>query len=494
MWLLSGCLGPLTVDEDGSGGAGAGGHGGAACALELCHTSEVEGTCGGKVCASVGWSVRIGDAAHQGASALAVSSVQAEERLYVTGRYRGAMTLGSQILSEGGLGLDDAYVASVDGYGTNGLALNVGMADAAGAPLGHVPRVGLGVAADDGASVFVVGSHRSNDPAEPTVNLDAFVRSFNPGASKPVQWTRTFGGGGPDKAVAVTAVGSSAFVAATLGAVPGIATETVLSCKTNEGHTVPAGEEHLLLAHYAGDGQCQWVLPFSGGIHRPTAMISSPTGDVYVTGSYVGLLVDPAGEALPTAIDDAAFVLKLDTSGTVVWRRMYGSSSSGSRAVPRAMAWLNGNLVVTGSMAGTIDFETGPLVAEKESSFVLSLDEAGTTRWASRIGEAEGIAGVSRGTGVARAVYDGLIVAIDATGSGAGDEGQGAFLANLDEQGRLRALDFLGGGGDAAARSLLLSSGSSYPYIAAAWSSKLRFEPPETKPAGLDVVMGRLNP
>ena len=515
-WLLGGCLGALKVEggtgggDGGAGGqAGSGGQGGAAgqggdepaCGVELCHTPETE-SCDMYVCPSVGWSVRVGDASDQDARAIAAKSSSGADRIYVAGRFRGALAVGdTQIVSEGES--DDAFVAAIDGDGKGAWVRSVGGSDQGGVGLGDVPRLAFGVAVDTTDQVVVGGAYRTTTPGSGLDDHDGFVRAWPSGATT-AAWTRTFGGAGYDRAVAVTTAANAVFVLGTIGAAEGTSTPVPISCNGETIHPVPAGETHMLLVRYSAQGACQWALVLEGGVHEPTALAATLGGDVFVAGAYGGALLG-AGPDVPATGGKAGFVMKVGSAGFVTWLRTFGGGPAGDMAHPRALALTPGSVRVTGSLGGSIDFGAGPIEASKESPFVLALDEGvGNTLWSTRIGGEESPAAFARGVGITTLLDGSTLVAgtffpsfdVDPNVSGDEIEGyaQSAFLARFDELGVLQTFDAWGDGESPAERPISLTSANEAVYVATGWSNRLGFEAPNVTPAGQDLVVARFNP
>lgn len=137
------------------------------------------------------------------------------------------------------------------------------------------------------------------------------------------------------------------------------------------------------------------------------SVLSSSTdkeGNVLTTGYFRGR-IDFNQEADSTILDSGndvhIFVQKLDTDGNFLWAVSMGNSEvpGSSTIYSRAYAITSdtlGNVYITGSFQGTVDFDPGPSVANlvnqsanpQNSSdiFVLKLDTDGNYVWAKRMG------------------------------------------------------------------------------------------------------------
>jgi hypothetical protein len=112
-----------------------------------------------------------------------------------------------------------------------------------------------------------------------------------------------------------------------------------------------------------------------------------PAGNLLVTGSFADT-VTFGGDALMSAGMDDIFVAKLSPSGDVLWAKRFGD---GDYQVGQAIAVdAAGNVLLTGSFSGSIDFGGGPLTsAGLDDVFIAKLNAAaGGFVWAARFGDA----------------------------------------------------------------------------------------------------------
>ncbi|MFT3769974.1 MAG: hypothetical protein QM820_31485 [Minicystis sp.] len=131
-----------------------------------------------------------------------------------------------------------------------------------------------------------------------------------------------------------------------------------------------------------------------------------------------GIAVDASGNVIvtggsPTPIDfgggmlsGGAFIVKFDPAGNHVWSKTFGAAPS--TAVGNGIALdAAGDIVVTGSFSGTVNFGGGPLTAAGgQDVFVLKLDPQGNHLWSRRFGDSQ----AQRGTSVAFATAKEIVV------------------------------------------------------------------------------------
>jgi hypothetical protein len=124
----------------------------------------------------------------------------------------------------------------------------------------------------------------------------------------------------------------------------------------------------------------QWSKRFGdGNSDSADAIAIDPAGNVYVTGSFRGT-VDFGGGPLP-GTSGASFVASFSPEGEHRWSRHFPGGAHGL-AVSET-----GEVYVGGSFSGTIDFGGGPLTAaEPYGAFVTSYTSVGDHRWSRTFG------------------------------------------------------------------------------------------------------------
>ena len=180
-------------------------------------------------------------------------------------------------------------------------------------------------------------------------------------------------------------------------------------------------------------------------------------GNVLVTGSFHGT-IDWGGAPLVSAGGSDIFLVKLDAAGKHLWSKRFGDASDQSASAVAVNA--AGDVWITGSVIGTVDFGLGPLASADPlaDAFLAGFNAGGVALSAKRIG------GVSaqRGTALAFSpsgdlflggVFDGTVdLGCGALpGAGSGD----VFVGRLDSAG---ACVFSKRFGDAATQELLTLS------------------------------------
>lgn len=129
---------------------------------------------------------------------------------------------------------------------------------------------------------------------------------------------------------------------------------------------------------------------FSGETARQTIwdVAIDPDGNLVVAGNFDtvmemdGIVLEGVGGGLEV------FVAKLDPTGQTIWAHAYVNEGFAHEIARSVAVDGDGNILVVGELMETVDFGTGPLTSAGDTDvFVLSLDSAGNTRWASAHGD-----------------------------------------------------------------------------------------------------------
>lgn len=156
-----------------------------------------------------------------------------------------------------------------------------------------------------------------------------------------------------------------------------------------------------------------WTTHFAGdGDDYGNALALDPNGNVLVVGFFAGT-VDFGGKSLTSQGDKDIFVAKLSPDGDVLWVNRYGDSL-GQVAIGVASD-TKGDVLVTGCFAGAITVGGSVLQSPGlDDAFVMKLGPDGSARWAFSAGG--GPATSECGFRVAADASDNVIVAGDFNG------------------------------------------------------------------------------
>lgn len=129
-----------------------------------------------------------------------------------------------------------------------------------------------------------------------------------------------------------------------------------------------------VVARYDANGAVLWVLshPGDGNVYRSNAVLTGPSGEVYVSGRFNGTLdMDPSPNVQDvTAYADDVYLQKFDAAGNLIWVGHTSASGQPSKIAMKS----NGNLVVIGrsqtassallSSGSTVTIEAGVYLLE----------------------------------------------------------------------------------------------------------------------------------
>jgi hypothetical protein len=138
---------------------------------------------------------------------------------------------------------------------------------------------------------------------------------------------------------------------------------------------------------YSASGAPVWSKRFGGvSDDRGVGVAVSGTGDVVATG-YWGATADFGGGPVVNTGGADIFLAKYSSTGAYAWSKVWGTSY-GYGDVPHGVALdASGNIALTGSLLGPLDFGGGPL-AESGSYdiFAAKFSASGAHLWSKRFG------------------------------------------------------------------------------------------------------------
>ncbi|MDX2360810.1 MAG: hypothetical protein QNK23_08395 [Crocinitomicaceae bacterium] len=154
--------------------------------------------------------------------------------------------------------------------------------------------------------------------------------------------------------------------------------------------------QDIFILKLDSNGDFIWVNKFGGvGDDRYLEIAIDNADNIAATGIFYDTVdFDPSGliyNLIAPSNDRNVVVLKLDSNGNFVWAGSIGNFA-GDYIDPSDIAFDNSNeIVVSGSYAGSIDFDTGASTVIMSSNgatdgFVLKLDAAGNYLWSNTIG------------------------------------------------------------------------------------------------------------
>jgi uncharacterized protein (AIM24 family) len=290
----------------------------------------------------------------------------ASGNVVMTGDFQGTVDFGGGPLTSAGLW--DIFLAKFDASGTH--LWSQGFGDASG-------QGGVSVAYDPSGNLVMTGSFWGTvdfggGPLTSAGQSDIFLAKFDSGGTH--LWSQRFGDGSCQNGYSV-ALDSSGNVVMT-GKFYG-------TVDFGGGPLTSAGDHNIFLAKFDASGTHLWSQGFGDASHQYGLSVAfDPSGNVVMTGYFSGT-VDFGGGPLTSAGGDNIFLAKFDASGTHLWSQGFRNQWGYSVALDSS-----GNVVMTGFFVDTVDFGGGPLTsAGGQDIFLAKFDTNGTHLWSQGFGD-----------------------------------------------------------------------------------------------------------
>ncbi len=255
---------------------------------------------------------------------------------------------------------------------------------------------GRSVVTDASDNLYAIGKFSAVtdfDPSAGTANLtpvgneDVYVVKYNSAGA--YQWAFQIGSVNTDIGYGISIDNSgNVYVTGSFGGTADFDPSAATVNKT------PVGADDIFVAKYNSSGVYQWAFNIgSTGSDYGRSISVDPTGNVNVTGTFAGLTdFDPsAGTANFSSVGvDDIFVAKYSTGGVYQWA--FGIGSTASDIGYSISSDNNGNVYITGSFAGTADFNPAAAVnnltpvSSFVDIFVAKYSNLGAYQWAFGIG------------------------------------------------------------------------------------------------------------
>jgi hypothetical protein len=298
--------------------------------------------------------------------------VDAAGTTYVTGVFRGSLTLGSTTLTS--IGDYDVYVAALDAAGAYRWAVQAG---------GRQGDSSTSIALDASGNLYVAGYTESLEATFSTFKVrnesyggSVFIAKLSPAGT----WLRVSQAGGVGNnytysgGLAVDASGSAYLT----GELRGWDIRFGATSVANEG------AYNAFVAKLDPTGNWQWAVVEGGdGYDNGSGIALDGSGNIYVTGTFWSTAARFGTTVLQNAgYRGDVFVAKLDARGHWLWAARGGSNlDEGGSAIAVDQA---GNAYVTGNVAGESARFGAIVLPKKDISsdlFVGKLSAAGAWQW-----------------------------------------------------------------------------------------------------------------
>jgi hypothetical protein len=339
------------------------------------------------------WARRIGAANYDIAKSI-VSD--ASGNIYVTGFFHGTVDfdpgLGTYYLSSAP-GKNDLFILKLDSTGNFIWAKNTVMTNNGG---------GSCLTLDVHGNIYITGYFQGTadfDPGAGTYYLstytvgisDVFILKLD--LSGDFVWAKNIGGPYQNcdaNSITVDLSGNVYTTGSFTGTTdfdPGAGTYNLLS----------HGKKNIFISKLNASGDFVWAKAMgSNDIDLGKTIATDDSGNVYTQGYFVGTVdfdPGPSTYTLSTGIlaFNDNFILKLDSSGNFIWAKQFGTDNFDELAT--FFVDRSGDVYITGSFIGTVDFDPGAGAYFMTDSgdydlFILKLNSSGNFQWAKRIGGA----------------------------------------------------------------------------------------------------------
>jgi hypothetical protein len=337
------------------------------------------------------WADRIG-----GTVADAVTSLVRDGagNLYLAGGFEGSADfdpgLGTLFLTS--VGGEDGFVAKYTSTGALVWARRYG-----GTALDRV----VDVAADPAGNTYAAGTFQGQADLLPAAGgqivsngnvADGFLLALDPSGA--ARWAYPIGGVESDSAAAVAVTSDGSVIVG--GAFRGLAD---IRSGAPTLQLTSAGGSDAFLAGYTAAGTLVWARVMAGTSDedvRAGGLAPDASGGVLVSGSFAGTTTFGVGGATATRPSLGAsdwYVAAFGVGGA--FQTVFTVGGVGADLAPRIAVDESGNLLVTGSFKGSVDFDPGAgsrtltsLAVTGSDAFAASYTPAGGLLWANSFGEA----------------------------------------------------------------------------------------------------------
>ncbi len=281
-----------------------------------------------------------------------------------------------------------------------------------GGPTSGDNVVGYSVAADGSGNSVMVGTFQGTadfggGPFTSAGGTDIFVAEYS--VSGVPLWSRHIGSTGNDYAYGVAVDGSGNVVVT--GSYQG-------AVDFGGGALTAYGPMDVLIAKYSSTGAYLWAEHFGGastGVPVANGVAVDGSGDITIAGYFSGSVNFGGGLLTNTGAADI-FVARYTAAGAYLWAQRFGSAGGVGTSRATAVAVdSGGNVVFTGGFQNTVNFGGGSLTsAGSYDIFVAKYSAAGAYVWAKRFGDtgydyAYGVAVDGNGNVVMTGSYQGTI-------------------------------------------------------------------------------------
>ena len=303
--------------------------------------------------------------------------------IYTVGTFAGTVDFdpGPGVFNKTAIGSHDIYILKLDASGNFLWANTIG---------GTNWDEALSVVLDLQGNIYITGDFSDIVDFDPGIGTfiltaaggsDIFICKMD--ASGNLIWAKRMGGTGDDSGTSISLDGmgniyTTGYFIGTVDMDPGTGVYNLTSSGS------------VFISKLDNAGNFIWAKAFGGlwGTGANAMTVESSTGDVYLTGSFVGTVdFDPSAASLiyTSAGNEDLYISKFDSMGNLVWAKATGGpiDEAGYSIALDA----TGNVYTTGDFSyATIDFDPGAgvfnMTANGGDVFITKYNSAGAFTWA----------------------------------------------------------------------------------------------------------------
>ena len=171
----------------------------------------------------------------------------------------------------------------------------------------------------------------------------------------------------------------------------------------------------IYIVEYDRNGNVIWAKATGGGTTRgvtPTSIALSPTGEIYIAGSFSAPTLTFGSTTLSLAGAQDVFLAKFDSTGNALWAK--SAKSDGGATANSVCTDRSGNVAITGSYITTLYLGSGSLTPQPSSIdnvFIAKYNTSGTLQWAHTAGS---YGQDDHGTGIAADTFGNFFISLPA--------------------------------------------------------------------------------
>ena len=286
----------------------------------------------------------------------------------------------------------------------------------AGAFNGWEKVFGYSIAVDNDGNVLITGGFMGTVDFDPGVGVydltsnseeDVFITKQDKDGN--FLWVKCFGGISANGHPANSDVGRSIVADKDGNVYVCGAFENTVDFDPGPGiyNVTSAGGNEIFIIKLDSAGEFVWVKTINYGIAY--SLNIGIDGNICVTGEFSSIVdFDPGSGVLNLDSSEGnTFVLKMDTSGNLIWAKNFNNKMGGAVYKRNSITTdLYGNVLITGGFYLTVDFDPGPGVynltghgnAPNFDIYVLKLDKDGNFIWVKNMGGSANVASYSIST------------------------------------------------------------------------------------------------